>query len=46
MTPDTYWDLFAAYTAIWIFIVAYLVKLTREQRRLARLINELESGRR
>lgn len=41
-TPNTYWSLFAGYTAIWTLIVMFVIGLVREQRHLARRLKELE----
>ena len=30
-TPDTYWDLFFGYSAIWLIFVLFLLRLVREQ---------------
>lgn len=43
-TPDTYWDLFFGYSAIWACIVIYLFRLQLRQRRLADLISEIDES--
>lgn len=42
--PDTYWDLFACYTAFWAIVGGFVLTLGREQRALARRIEELENS--
>ena len=41
--PDTYFDLLAAYGAVWALIVFFLVRLIRDQGRLAAELNRLRS---
>ena len=40
-TPDTYWDLFFGYSAIWIIIAFYLFALIREQSNLQKRMDEI-----
>ncbi|MCB0322660.1 MAG: CcmD family protein [Bdellovibrionales bacterium] len=42
-TPNTYWDLFLGYSAIWALFVVYLVRLRMEQARLLRRLEELSA---
>lgn len=39
---DTYWDLFYAYSALWILVSAYLIFIGREQRKLLKRAQMLE----
>jgi len=40
---ETYWDLFFAYTALWIIISLFLVKVSLKQKELAARVDELEA---
>lgn len=40
--PDTYWDLFYAYTALWLIVVFFVVSLMGRQKNLHKQILELE----
>jgi len=39
--PDTYWDLFAGYTAVWLILAVFIIRLVREQTKLKRELEEL-----
>jgi CcmD family protein len=41
-TPDTYWDLFFGYGAIWLCVAVFVIKLRMEQRKLIARLDELE----
>lgn len=41
-TPNTYFDLFLGYSAVWLLIVAFVVKLWVNQRRLSRQLAQVE----
>ncbi len=41
-SPDTYWSLFWAYSAIWALVLAYCLSLGRKQRQQAAEISELK----
>ncbi len=43
-TPDTYWDLFLGYSAIWFCVVIYLLRLQVAQRKLSELLGASEEG--
>ena len=40
---DSYWDLFAAYTAIWTIIAFFVFRLMREQRKLRDELNNMRA---
>ena len=42
--PDTYFDLLAAYGAVWGLIVFFVVRLVRDQGRLAGELERLKSS--
>jgi len=42
--PDTYWDLFFGYSAIWLCIVVYMLRLQGEQRKVATQLEEIRSA--
>ena len=42
-TPDTYWDLFFGYGAIWLLIVFFLFRLQRAQAKLSSRLEELDA---
>jgi CcmD family protein len=39
--PDTYFDLFLGYTAIWVLVAVYLFTVMREQRQQRLELDEL-----
>jgi len=39
---DTYWDLFAGYTAIWVMVAIFVFKLLLEQRKLSAVVKTLQ----
>ena len=41
--PDTYWDLFAGYTVIWLIIAFFVFRLVRSQSELQKKIEKLQS---
>lgn len=41
--PDTYFDLLAAYGAVWALIVVFVVKLIRDQGQLAAELERLRA---
>jgi CcmD family protein len=42
-TPDRFWFLFSAYTAIWLLLALFLIRLGRRHRTLARELEELRA---
>lgn len=41
-TPDTFMDLFAGYTAIWVVLALFILSLMRQQRALSTQIEQLK----
>lgn len=41
--PDTYLDLFFGYTAIWALVLFFLVRMMREQSRLRKDMDDVQS---
>lgn len=39
--PDTFVDLFFGYSALWILVAAFVLKIARDQRRIARELDRL-----
>lgn len=39
---DTYWDLFWGYSAIWVLVILYLIRLGCEQRQIAKRVLQIE----
>jgi CcmD family protein len=42
-TPDRFWFLFSAYTAFWIVLALFLMRLGRRQRTLERELRDLRA---
>lgn len=45
MEPQTYWDMFWGYAAIWGLLAAFIIKMQFTQSRLDSRLRELESKR-
>jgi CcmD family protein len=42
-TPDRFWFLFSAYTAIWLLLALFLIRLGRRQGTLTRELEDLRA---
>ncbi len=42
MTPETFWDLFAGYSAFWLLIAIFLYRLMQEQVSLRAELEQLK----